>query len=270
MEVCGWTVALVGAAVLLLALAAEIARRRCRGRRIVAFLDRHLPSRSRRTAASLLTVLSVLGTLVVPTAVAHADDHTRSWLEDGSGPTPATTSPAGDEASSATSASGPAGTRAWLGDAPDSSTSRTTGVTTTTAPPPVSTTTTRPVSPPAVIGDVGPRVGPVRLGPVLRTAAPPANPTPQVAPAAPIARSFRSVPPPPRVAPSVPAATYTVAPGDCLWSIAARLLGAGATAGVIDRGWRAIYAANVGAVGADPNLIHPGLVLALPPLDPTP
>ena len=66
------------------------------------------------------------------------------------------------------------------------------------------------------------------------------------------------------------APTYTVVPGDCLWSIAAGVLGRGATARAIDRGWRAIYAANRDAIGPDPNLIHPGLVLSLPPLDPNP
>ncbi len=36
------------------------------------------------------------------------------------------------------------------------------------------------------------------------------------------------------------------------------------------RGWRAIYAANRAAIGDDPNLIHLGLTLALPPLDAQP
>jgi nucleoid-associated protein YgaU len=61
-----------------------------------------------------------------------------------------------------------------------------------------------------------------------------------------------------------------VVAGDCLWTIAARVLGANATTRAIDRGWRSIYAANRDAIGADPDLIHPGLVLALPPLDSTP
>jgi len=70
--------------------------------------------------------------------------------------------------------------------------------------------------------------------------------------------------------PVAAAPTYTVATGDCLWSIAARVLGRHATARAVDRGWRAIYDANRDAIGADPNLIHPGLVLTLPPLEPTP
>ena len=70
--------------------------------------------------------------------------------------------------------------------------------------------------------------------------------------------------------PVAAAPTYTVAVGDCLWSIAARVLGRNATAHAVDHGWRAIYDANRDAIGADPNLIHPGLVLTLPPLDFTP
>jgi nucleoid-associated protein YgaU len=61
-----------------------------------------------------------------------------------------------------------------------------------------------------------------------------------------------------------------VRPGDCLWSIAAAHLGRDATARSIDRAWRAVYDANRDAVGPDPSLIHPGLILSLPPLDPTP
>ena len=62
------------------------------------------------------------------------------------------------------------------------------------------------------------------------------------------------------------AATYVVTSGDCLWSIAARLLGPKATTVAIDREWRAIYAANATSIGSDPNLIHPGLILVLPTL----
>lgn len=88
---------------------------------------------------------------------------------------------------------------------------------------------------------------------------------------APVVLAPRPAPPvvppsPPEIPP--PAIVYRVAPGDCLWSIAARHLGAGATNQLIDRGWRAIYAANRAAVGADPGLIRPGLVLSLPPLEP--
>jgi nucleoid-associated protein YgaU len=83
-----------------------------------------------------------------------------------------------------------------------------------------------------------------------------------------------SPPPPSPTRPAVPAppepVVYTVVVGDCLWSIAARHLGADPDASAVDAGWRAIYAANRDAVGDDPGLIHPGLVLRLPPLAPPP
>ncbi len=70
----------------------------------------------------------------------------------------------------------------------------------------------------------------------------------------------------PETAPAVTATTYAVVPGDCLWSIAARALGPGASNAAIDAGWRQIYSANRAVVGDDPGLIHPGLSLTLPPL----
>jgi hypothetical protein len=48
-----------------------------------------------------------------------------------------------------------------------------------------------------------------------------------------------------------------VAPGDTLWDIAARRLGAGAS-------WPAIYALNRDLIGPDPGVITPGQRLALP------
>lgn len=57
---------------------------------------------------------------------------------------------------------------------------------------------------------------------------------------------------------------HVVQPGDCLWSIAADRLGPGAsaaeTAYLVDE----IYFANTQAIGADPNLLHPGTALTLP------
>ncbi|MBM3673749.1 MAG: LysM peptidoglycan-binding domain-containing protein [Actinobacteria bacterium] len=69
------------------------------------------------------------------------------------------------------------------------------------------------------------------------------------------------------VAPPAPAERYVVKRGDCLWSIAAARLGAGAPASAIDTAWRRIYAANRAAIGADPNLILVGAELSVPPLD---
>lgn len=65
--------------------------------------------------------------------------------------------------------------------------------------------------------------------------------------------------------PSVPAAPIvTVVPGDCLWSIAAAHLGAGASNAAIDREWRRWYAANLDVVGPDPDLLQPGQRLVAP------
>jgi LysM repeat protein len=50
---------------------------------------------------------------------------------------------------------------------------------------------------------------------------------------------------------------YTVAPGDTLSAIAAAL--------GVRGGWQALYAANRRVIGADPGLIRPGTVLAVPP-----
>jgi nucleoid-associated protein YgaU len=50
------------------------------------------------------------------------------------------------------------------------------------------------------------------------------------------------------------AVTMTVQPGDSLWSIASRYLGSGAD-------WPAIYSANRGLIGANPNLIFAGVRL---------
>jgi nucleoid-associated protein YgaU len=61
-----------------------------------------------------------------------------------------------------------------------------------------------------------------------------------------------------------PRARVVVAGGDCLWSIARRVLPRHATPGEVDRAWHRIYAANRAAVGADPDLIRPGTLLRLP------
>ncbi len=59
-------------------------------------------------------------------------------------------------------------------------------------------------------------------------------------------------------------ATYVVVPGDSLWRIAKGFLPPGASDAEITRTWQAIYRANRDTVGADPGLIFPGQVLALP------
>jgi LysM repeat protein len=53
-----------------------------------------------------------------------------------------------------------------------------------------------------------------------------------------------------------PAARYVVQPGDTLSGIAAAL--------AVRGGWPALYVANRNVIGPDPDVIHPGTVLALP------
>ncbi len=61
---------------------------------------------------------------------------------------------------------------------------------------------------------------------------------------------------PPEPAPPPATRTYTVQPGDTLWSIAQQLR--------IPGGWIALFSANHAVIGANPNLIHPGLELEIP------
>lgn len=58
--------------------------------------------------------------------------------------------------------------------------------------------------------------------------------------------------------------TYTVVPGESLWSITARLLPAGSSPEQIAQAWPVLYRANSDVVGADPSLIRPGTVLSVP------
>jgi nucleoid-associated protein YgaU len=55
-----------------------------------------------------------------------------------------------------------------------------------------------------------------------------------------------------------------VQPGDTLWSIAARHLGAGASGAAITTAWHAWYAANRAVIGANPSVIRPGQQLVAP------
>jgi resuscitation-promoting factor RpfA len=67
--------------------------------------------------------------------------------------------------------------------------------------------------------------------------------------------------------PSRPAPGYTVEAGDTLWGIAAaRLAPAERSPASVHRYWQEIYQANRAVVGADPNLIRPGMRLDVPPL----
>jgi nucleoid-associated protein YgaU len=59
-------------------------------------------------------------------------------------------------------------------------------------------------------------------------------------------------------------AEVVVAPGDSLWSIAARRLGPLATAADIAEAWPAWFDANRPIIGDDPSLLLPGQVLQAP------
>lgn len=76
-------------------------------------------------------------------------------------------------------------------------------------------------------------------------------------------------PPPAATAPAEPAAAavYVVRPGDSLWSIAARQAGT-SDPDVVAGQWRRVVQAARGQLrSGDPDLIHPGERLTLPPLD---
>lgn len=66
------------------------------------------------------------------------------------------------------------------------------------------------------------------------------------------------------VTPVVSERTVHVRPGDCLWTIAARLLAPGAPDAAVDVAWRRLAKANSGRLGADPDLIFPGTTLRVP------
>ena len=53
--------------------------------------------------------------------------------------------------------------------------------------------------------------------------------------------------------------------GDCLWHLAVADLPADASPARVTARWRAIYRLNAAVIGPDPDLIHPGQRLVLPP-----
>ncbi|MGI8880335.1 MAG: LysM peptidoglycan-binding domain-containing protein [Jatrophihabitans sp.] len=64
--------------------------------------------------------------------------------------------------------------------------------------------------------------------------------------------------------------SVVVAPGDSLWQIAAHRLGPHASDVDINAEWRRWYAANRARIGANPDLIQPGLRLYAPRAEETP
>jgi hypothetical protein len=122
---------------------------------------------------------------------------------------------------------------------------------------PTSTTTAAVVTPDALDDLVRPSPPPTRDGPVVLVPEEPAPAAP-----APVPTTPAPVPTP------EPVPLHVVTPGECLWSIAAAFLPPGSDDRAVDLTWRAIYELNRSAVGDDPALIHPGLVLRLPPPSP--
>lgn len=212
---------------LALAVLGELLGQTCRARRLGNLLGRLTPPAARRAAAVLVAALAP----VVLSSRAAADDgpSVRGWLR------------------------GPAA-----------------------APSPVVSSTTLLVATPGAL-DARSAPGPVVLPPSSQPGAPastggprapapaattePTTGAPAPSPTAPAPTAPTAAPPP------SPTETYVVKRGDCLWSIAARHLPGRPTNAAIDTAWRRLYAINRAAVGPDPNLIHPGLVLEVPAFD---
>jgi resuscitation-promoting factor RpfA len=115
----------------------------------------------------------------------------------------------------------------------------------------------------ATVADPPPPAWPTGA-PVPPPAWPQGTNAPAMRPAAPVPPADPG-PPAGQASNAAPAGTaVTVRPGDSLWLIAARRLGAGATPDQIGVAWREWYAANRALIGADPNLIRPGQVLLDP------
>lgn len=76
---------------------------------------------------------------------------------------------------------------------------------------------------------------------------------------------LHGLPLPDRPAGGAHSAQVRVSPGDCLWSLTRSLLPARAGVPAVARAWPRLYRANRDRIGPDPDLVHPGLVLDLPP-----
>ena len=226
-----------GALILTLALLAELLRRRNANSRVVVLADRILPSATHRMALSLLTVVSTMTALFGPTA-ASADTSVRNWLTQ-PGITSSTTT------SSSTSSPIPTST-------PDSNPVPQPPRDLAPSPPGASTSAADPTTNSVTAGVPRPSA-------VVHTTDPRSEPPPTHAPTEPAAPTTANL-----------ETHHVVAPGDCLWNIAARILGPATTNRAIDRGWRAIYDANRTEIGDNPNRIAPGQTLTIPALDPTP
>lgn len=137
-----------------------------------------------------------------------------------------------------------------------------------------------------VIGQLrGPGLPPRPVGPVrsvllaacgvavLAGPATAAEPPVPASPASPAAPSIAGLPLPDRPSAAAPAAptparTVVVRPGDSLWAISARALGAGARPADVASYGRRVHALNRAVIGPDADLVLPGQHLRLPPVPP--
>ena len=158
---------------------------------------------ARRTAVAVLTVLSAVTTFIGP-QTASAERVGPSWL---TGPTP-TTQPTPEPT--------PIAIHAVLNDRPGSAAD----------PARPSTSTPPAIAPPGIGVPAAPRAAPVVHDPDRGPRMPAARR--RLEQRSPRRATRRSTQPPPPV-PGPASAMYKVVPGDCLWSIASRALGGGAT-----------------------------------------
>jgi nucleoid-associated protein YgaU len=105
---------------------------------------------------------------------------------------------------------------------------------------------------------------PAAAAPVAAASAVPDAGAASAAEAPPTAPGPRAPQPENRAVARIPA-TYVVVVGDCLWDIARRHLPAGARDAQVADAWPRWWAANRAVIGADPDLIHPGTRLVVPP-----
>jgi hypothetical protein len=130
------------------------------------------------------------------------------------------------------------------------------------------------IAPVAVRRLLAPMLG-VTVGLAVVGAVPAAASPPPPVPTAPVSLDWPTrvaaaldwpVPTPAGAAAPRPAhpAPVVVQPGDSLWAVAADHLPATATNAQIAQAWPRWWSANRAAVGADPDLIHPGLSLTPP------
>lgn len=117
------------------------------------------------------------------------------------------------------------------------------------------------------VPSVGPRppASPIPVRTPAPTGAPPPSAPAPPGPATPARQPAPPVPPGPP-GPGARSVLYVVRHGDTMWSITDWALGSRSTPARIAASWTQIWDANRKTIGRDPNLIHPGQRLRVPPL----